>query len=97
MGKLRLPIFGTEIVYDNPKQVNQNTLRFANDITPYLNAVPGAKWEPNFAEAIPQPTTFEEQTREPETSPVMFNQQPKPLTSAGIKIPGTTVVFRNPA
>jgi hypothetical protein len=44
MGKLRLPIFGTEIVYDNPQQVDQNTLRFANNITPYLNAVPGAKW-----------------------------------------------------
>ena len=93
MGKLN--ILG--IQYNNPDQVDQNTLRFANDIVPYLNAVPGAKWQANFAEAIPQPTTFEEQTIEPESNPILINKQPTPLASGGIKIPGTTIVFRNPA
>jgi hypothetical protein len=91
MGKLKLPIFGTEIIYDNPQQVNQNSLKFGTDVGITLNVVPGATWQPNFA-AIPQPDTFD--STEPESSSVAFNQQPAPT---GIKIPGTTVVFRNPA
>src|SRR5438874_2675362 len=97
MGKLKLPIFGTEIVYDNPRQVDQNTLKFGTDVAPYNNVVPGGVWQPNYGQSIPQPGTYEEEALEPESNRVQFNKQPAPLSSGGIRIPNTTVVFRNPA
>jgi hypothetical protein len=93
MGKLN--ILG--IQYNNPDQVDQSTLKFATNIPPYNNVVPGGVWQPNYGMAIPQPGTFEKQTVEPKSNPILVNQQPKPLASDGIKIPGSSVVFRNPA
>ena len=95
MGKLN--ILG--IQYNNPEQVDQSTLKFATDIPPYNNVVPGGVWQPNPGAGIPQPNTFEKQTIEPESNPIVTNKQPTPLASGGrsINIPNTTVIFRNPA
>lgn len=99
MSQTKIP--GTSIVYSNPQAVPQDSLKFPPGMVtpgypPNVNGtLAGQTWEQNGPTAFPKPGTF--QTGVPEANPVLFNQPPTPLSSGGIKIPNSSVVFKSPA
>jgi hypothetical protein len=90
-------ISGTSIRYSNPNQVDQKTVVFPAGVTnrPDPAVVAGNVWIPNFAQACPQPGTYE--ATPPQANPVLFGKQPTSLSAGGIQIPNSTTTIKNPA
>jgi len=97
MGHINIP--NSSVVYDNPKQVDQNTIVFpAGMVTPGYphnvnGTLAGVTWVQNGPTALPQPGTYE---APPQANPVLFGKQPPSLSAGGIQIAGGTTV-KNPA